>query len=223
MFSRNLIRYSNRILRSGGRINRLSTPQKQPLVRWTTAAATNNYDEQDTTTKRLDAFEVMNLDRKFDLSPDELKASYRNLMATLHPDKHHNKSLEEQESLQQQASQVIQSYQILKEAPTRATHMLQLVGKIDDMDESTMKELLGGAQGNVLLMEVMELREAIDEAGSSREELQPMLDNNTARMEQLGQQLAKAFQEDDWDQALELTVKLQYYNRIDETIRAKLD
>ena len=173
-------------------------------------------------TKFLDAFEVLNMERKFDLSEDELKKSYRSLMANLHPDKHYEKSPSEQEALREKASEVTQSYQILKAFPTRATHMLQLFGKVEDMDESSMKDLLDGSQGNLLLMEVMEIREEIDET-DSEEGLKSLLEENTKKIEDVCNQLAGAFSTEDLDLALELTVKLQYYNRIDETIRAKMD
>jgi DnaJ-domain-containing protein 1 len=55
------------------------------------------------------------------------------------------------------------------------------------------------------------------------EELKSLLEKNSARMDSVCSQLAEAFAEQNLDLALELTVKLQYYNRIDETIREKMD
>lgn len=176
--------------------------------------------------KRLDAFEVLNLERRFDVSQDALKQSYRSLMANLHPDKHHTKPPSEQETLREKASVVTQSYQILKNSPTRATHMLQLFGKVEDTDEASMRELfLGGSsqgQFNMLLMEVMEIREEIEET-EDEGALQSLLEENITRMESVCNELADAFANQDLDSALELAVKLQYYNRIDETIREKKD
>lgn len=209
MFAQRITKASATLLRSNRSVKSGS------LFRFASTAA----DDE----ARLDAFAVLNVDRRFDVPQDDLKQSYRRLMADLHPDKHHGKPLEEQEALGQQATQVTQSYQILQQATTRASHMLQLMGRVDgSMDESSMRELLGGAQGNMLLMEVMEIREAIEEANTD-DELAPFLEENKGRMDSVCDNLASAFAEQDLDSALELTVKLQYYNRIDETIREKMD
>lgn len=202
----------------------------------------------------MDAFSLLKLERKFDVSPDELKQSYRQLMAVLHPDKHHLKPPDEQEELRQQASQVTQAYQIVKDIPARATHMLQLLGRIESdavddkndteddstskrtrgMEDSTLHDLLGESSQQtsmMLLMEVMELREAIEEA-TGDEALQELLEDNMARMDDVYQELTHTFstknkdgtaRTPDLDRALECTVMMQYYSRIDETIREKMD
>lgn len=214
-------------------------------VRWNSSAAAaaesplEDLDDESTRTQQeepLDAFRVLNLERKFDLSEDELKQAYRHLMTTLHPDKNHSKPLVEQEYLREQASQVTQSYQLLKDIPTRATHMLQLLGRVssgiqchgEGIEESTLHDLLGAQPSPLLLMEIMEIREAIEDATSDAE-LQPLLEENNARLEDVYQQLSQAFQPQEGDdapnldRALECTVMVQYYSRIDEAIREKME
>lgn len=184
----------------------------------------SDYNERSTNAKakqHLDAYNVLHLDRHFAINHEEMKQSYRNLMNQLHPDKHSAKPTPEQEELRDLASEVTQSYQILKDPHTRAMHLLQLMGKVEDMNESLMGQLLG-SDGNMLLMEVMEIREAVEEA-SSNEELQPLLEENSTRIQDVCNQLADAFETEDLDKALELTVTLQYFTRIEHAIHEKMD
>ena len=209
--------------------NRLATAPIM-LGRWlSTAAATDFFSsttdcpKRTTVPKYLDAFAVMEVDRKFDLSPVELKRSYHRLMAQLHPDKNHDKPRHIQEALELQATNVTRSYQILQKPTTRATHLLQLLGKVGDtFDESSLRDLMG-QPGNVLLMQIMEIREAIEDAGADQKALRNLLHENSHRIDDICVQLALAFEARRLDKAVELTVKLQYYNRIDEAIQTKLD
>lgn len=149
-------------------------------------------------------------------------------MAELHPDKHHGKAMPDQDALRQQASQVTQSYQILKQAPSRATHLLHLLGRVENesLEEASLRELLGGTSSSStqtnLLLQVMEIREVIEEA-SNDDDLKPLLEENNQRMDDICDQLGNAFDAQDLDRALELTVMLQYFHRIDETIREKME
>ena len=189
------------------------------------SAAVASPEDGNNNSSSLDAFSLLQVDRRFDIPQDELKNSYRRLMADLHPDKHHGKPPEEQQSLAQRATLVTQSYQILQQDSTRATHMLQLLGKVEDtFDESSLQELLGSSPASsMLLMQVMDVREAIEEAGSNQQELQQLLEENNSRIRDVCDQLAPAFESQDLDKALELTVVLQYYSRIEETIRNSME
>jgi molecular chaperone HscB len=202
------------------------------IGRWSSAAeiateassSTTDCPKRTTGPNSLDAFALMNVDRRFDLSPEELKQSYHKLMATLHPDKHHGKPRHVQEALSLQATNVNQSYQILQKSTTRATHLLQLLGKVGEtFDESSLRDVMGQQSGNTLLMQVMEIREAIEEAGADQEALKALQKENNQRIDNVCAQLASAFEAQQLDKAVELTVKLQYYNRIEETIRRSLE
>jgi molecular chaperone HscB len=215
--------------------NRIASAPRS-IGRWSSAAAraataeeadasssTTDCPKRTSVPKSLDAFALMNVDRRFDLSPEELKQSYHKLMAQLHPDKHHGKPRHVQEALLLQATNVTQSYQLLLKSTTRATHLLQLLGKVGDtFDESSLGELAGQA-GNTLLVQVMEIREAIEEAGADQEALKALLKENNQRMQNVYDQLTSAFEAQHLDKAVELTVTLQYYNRIDQTIRRSLE
>ncbi|CAB9522614.1 Co-chaperone [Seminavis robusta] len=212
---------ANRVFRSPV----ATSVSKTVALRWSSAAASSEDSSRNDNNAPVDAFTLLNLDRRFDISQDELKQSYRRLMAQFHPDKHHGKPLAEQQALSEQATLVTRSYQILQQDSTRATHMLQLLGKVEDtFDESSLQELLGSSPASsMLLMQVMEIREAIEEAGSDQAKLQSLSEENNTRMQEVGEELAQAFDAQDLDKAVELTIMLQYYSRIEETIRDNME
>ena len=82
-------------------------------------------------------------------------------------------------------------------------------------------EYLQSIIDNILLLEIMEVREKIENA-SSDEELRPFLQSCQVKQKELCEQLAASFREDRIDDAKVLTAKLQYWNRIEETIMDKI-
>lgn len=76
---------------------------------------------------------------------------------------------------------------------------------------------------NNLLMEIMEAREEVDNA-STDEELRPLLQSCQKQQTELCKEIAKSFQEEsiDLDAAKYQVAKLQYLNRIEETIMEKI-
>ena len=90
--------------------------------------------------------------------------------------------------------------------------MLQLLGEVGDrFDESSLRDLMG-RPGNVLLIQSMEIYEAIVEAGADQKALRNLLNKNSHRIDDVCGQLASALEAHQLDKAVELTVKLQYYN-----------
>lgn len=74
---------------------------------------------------------------------------------------------------------------------------------------------------NNLLMEIMEAREEVDNA-STDEELRPLLQSCQKQQTELCNEIAKSFQEKRIDEAKYKVAKLQYLNRIEETIMEKI-
>ena len=89
----------------------------------------------------FDSFRILGLPRTFQLSEEDLKQSYRQLMKSYHPDLHTSKPLPERERIEEMASQVTSAFQILKQPHTRATHLLDLVGT--PMEETSSSDLVG--------------------------------------------------------------------------------
>ena len=97
-------------------------------------------------------------------------------------------------------------------APRRATHLLELLGR-PLSEEDGAGELLGPA----FLMEVMELREELEDAPDEAR-LVVLRERNQAQLEALGSELAVAFASLQLDEARKLAAQLQYLNRIHEEI-----
>ncbi len=166
-------------------------------------------------TNTTDYFQIMGLHQSFHVSHDELKQLYRNHMKLLHPDKHTLKSIPEQESTAKLASEITRGYEVLKDDYERSLHLLELNGNPMEDDVS------GTILGSEFLMDIMEIREGID--GTEDEGmLRDFMGDNQGRIDETCEELGVAFGKKDLDEAKRLAAKLQYWNRIRETILEKM-
>jgi molecular chaperone HscB len=171
-----------------------------------------------------DAFALFNLPHSFAIDEDSLKSAYRKLMAEYHPDRqnHHHKQSKDDTISSMQASDITAAYECLRHHHTRATHLMERLGRpiIDQKDNSGV---MGVAISAEFLTRVMHVREIIDEANQQQDVLQRLHDENRQRNQSTGVELQQAIETGQFDRAAQLTAHLQYWNRIDETIRSKLD
>jgi len=161
-----------------------------------------------------DYFDVLGVDRKFNQSTDELKSKYRSLMTKFHPDRHVSSSEEGKALKASMASNVTRAYGVIGNPLTRALHLLELRGAAIGESDSSIVD-------SELLLEIMEVREHVD-CASSDDELRPLLKSCQKQNSELCEELAKSFQEDRLDDAKYQAAKLQYWNRIEETIMEKI-
>jgi DnaJ-domain-containing protein 1 len=78
--------------------------------------------------------------------------------------------------------------------------------------------------GMDVLLQVMQLREEVEQASHEDDTtLRPLLAENQKRIQETSKLLEGAFENKNYDEALRLTARLQYWSRIDETIRAKMN
>ena len=139
--------------------------------------------------------------------------------AEAHPDRHGTAEAAAQQAIADHASEITDAYAVLKAPHSRATHLLELLGA--PLDEDTGGEVLGPG----FLMQVMEVREELEEAGSRTEVLRDLLEANQASIAELLEQLIPAFDDAaaaDLERARMLTAQLQYLNKIDEEITKRL-
>lgn len=97
----------------------------------------------------------------------------------------------------------------------RASHLLELAGQPLNEEDGA-----GGLLPATFLMEVMELREELEDAPDVAR-LALLQERNRAQMEALGSELALAFARQQMEPARKLTAQLQYLNRIGEEIDAQ--
>jgi Fe-S protein assembly co-chaperone HscB len=174
----------------------------------------------------LNHFEILGMPVSFSLDERQMKANYLKLMMDAHPDRRHRAAHGDHTSLEadndfgpvvdEVASLVTKSFDVLQKPHTRAGHLLEL--HEHPLEEAATTELVGEA----FLMGIMELREAIAET-SDNNKLQEMWRNNKKAIQETCDGLELAFGSHDWDEAVRLTAQLQYWNRIEETLRDKLD
>eukprot|EP00549_Striatella_unipunctata_P024806 CAMPEP_0118695802 /NCGR_PEP_ID=MMETSP0800-20121206/13434_1 /TAXON_ID=210618 ORGANISM="Striatella unipunctata, Strain CCMP2910" /NCGR_SAMPLE_ID=MMETSP0800 /ASSEMBLY_ACC=CAM_ASM_000638 /LENGTH=134 /DNA_ID=CAMNT_0006594725 /DNA_START=186 /DNA_END=590 /DNA_ORIENTATION=- len=129
-------------------------------------------------------------------------------MKELHPDRHTSKAKDEQDVIHEQASQMTHAYGILSDPHDRSLHLLELHDH--PFQDDTKVDM-------ATLAFVMEIREQVDEA--SQETLKILSMENKRRIEETCSVIGRAFEEDNLEQAVLATAKLQYWNRIEESIR----
>jgi len=179
--------------------------------RWSGVTATQLTDDHE---QQMDYFDILGVDRTFIQSPDELKSKYKRLMTEYHPDRHVSSTEDEQRIKASIATNVTRAYSVIEDPLSRALHLLELHGEaIGESDNSIVD--------NNLLLEIMEVREEIEHV-SSDDELKPILQSCQKQQSEICQELANAFREKRMNDARSETAKLQYWNRIEETILEKM-
>lgn len=108
-------------------------------------------------------FELFDLPVSFDLDPADLAARYRQLQRLFHPDRFASAPAPERRLSVQMTAQINAAFQTLKDPVARARYLLGLFGLDTGEDTDTNMQ-------PAFLMEQMELREALAEAGQARDE-----------------------------------------------------
>lgn len=163
----------------------------------------------------VDHFDILGVERTYTVPIDELKSRYKQLMKELHPDRYATAPKDEATQKAAMATNVTRAYSVIGDPLSRALHLLDLHGS--PIQESNDQSLVD----HDLLLEVMEIREQIENA-STDDEMKPILQSTVARRDELIGQLATAFREKRISDAKLLTAKLQYWSRIEETIVNKM-
>jgi molecular chaperone HscB len=161
-----------------------------------------------------DHFARLGLPRSFVIDPAALDRQYFGFQRRLHPDRFATRSPKERALSQQQAIALNEAYETLKEPLGRAAYLLRLAGRTVDIDQAATVD------DPVLLMEAMEMREALAEAASADEvgELAARAQTEASLCEE---SLARAFAADDLDGAGKLTTRLKYLGKLAEEARSR--
>ncbi|MGB5443621.1 MAG: Fe-S protein assembly co-chaperone HscB [Gammaproteobacteria bacterium] len=144
-----------------------------------------------------------------------LESSYRLLQRSVHPDRFVNASDQQRRISMQQATQINEGYQVLKDPLKRGRYLLELDGREHDDERNTSSD-------TQFLMEQMELREALGEVRGRDDALQ-QLDGIMARIaaeiDALVGQLQTQFAMADTgslDAAADTLTKMQFFRRLQE-------
>ena len=150
-------------------------------------------------------FDILGLPAQFPLNLKTLETAYFTAQRTCHPDRFVGKGEAERVAAITRSQLVNDAYDQLKNPLTRAEHLLELQGIFALDDTATPPP--------ALLMEVMELREALSDASRDGAELARALDDLKKRANECSEALEEAFAAQDYTSASAETMRLQYLGK----------
>ncbi|EKE74940.1 Fe-S protein assembly co-chaperone HscB [Gallaecimonas xiamenensis] len=151
-------------------------------------------------------FALFDLPEGFVLDKDELASRYRRLAAALHPDRFASGSERDRAQALAKTSLLNDAFETLKHATRRAEYLLSLNG-VDLRDESrTLKD-------TAFLMQQMEWREALMEVEDA-EGIDAMRTTILAARDDLHQEFASRFGQQDYDTAADTVRKLKFVDKM---------
>ena len=164
-------------------------------------------------------FELFGLPARFAIDGEQLDRAYRDIQASVHPDRFVNAGEAERRVSMQQATHVNEAYQALKNPIQRAAYLLRLHG-IDPRFETNTAMPAG------FLVEQMEWREAVEEASDAADAHE--LDHLSTRLNaelrcmvgEIGRQLDES---GDYHGAAETLRKLMFLDKVGIEIGDALD
>lgn len=164
----------------------------------------------------MDPFATLGLPLQFDLDVNELERRYRELQRALHPDKHIDAGALERRASLSRAVEVNEAYRILRDELTRASALLAAHGVSASSESKADPELL---------MEVMELREALSDARAAND--QARIDKLAAEVRVLESttrvSMKDAFATSDWKRASTQWTRMRYLRRFLDEVNAILE
>ena len=156
--------------------------------------------------------------RTFEISAAALERNFKELQRAVHPDLFGLSSAHERELSAAASSRANGAYQVLRSPALRAQYLLRLHG-IDAIGESSGAAFTDTA----LLLEVMEVREALQEPATTTDAVRAHERHTRERCAQTAAELAASFAGAALERAAQLTVALQYYGKLLSEIEAWLE
>lgn len=160
---------------------------------------------------QVDHFRRLGLERGFDIDVAAVEKAYFQAQRTLHPDRFATRTPKEKALSQSQATAVNDAYETLKDALSRATYLAGLMGL------NVLKEGCNALTDPVILMEAMEMREALAEA-ETEDEVVAITRRAQDDISDCEAELAGAFKAEDLEAVAKLITRLKYLRKlVDQT------
>jgi molecular chaperone HscB len=157
------------------------------------------------------SFELFGLPAVFSLDQEMLAKAYRDIQSQVHPDRFAHAGDAERRASLQWTTRVNEAFQVLKNPVSRARHLLELQGVDVAFETNT-------AMPTEFLMQQMELREKLEEAGDAKT-LDALRKDLLSARNFLQREIARTIDtERDYKGAADLVRKLQFLHRLDEEI-----
>jgi molecular chaperone HscB len=162
-------------------------------------------------------FELFSLDQSFVIDDNQLMGCYQQLQSQYHPDRFIDGDDQQKRIAMQATTFINEAYKTMRDDQSRARYMLELQGVAFDEEQDTTQDM-------EFLMAQMSLREQIDEVDSKDDPLES-LDTLESQSRKDKKKLIEAFQnhylEQDWSEAKEAVLKLQFFSRLQQQINQK--
>ncbi|MCW8834846.1 MAG: Fe-S protein assembly co-chaperone HscB [Rhodospirillales bacterium] len=163
---------------------------------------------------QLDHFHRLGVPVGFDVDIAALDREYFSLQRRLHPDRFATRSPRERALSQQQAIALNDSYETLKDPLNRADYLMNLKGR------HVLPEGCAMVNDQELLMEAMEMREALVEADTP--EAAATLARRAAEdIRGCIAELRTVFDDEHFEQACRLTTRLKYLSKLADEAKAR--
>jgi len=161
---------------------------------------------------QYDHFTRFGLKPSFDINVDWLDQKYFDFQRNLHPDQFATCSVQEKTLSQQQATSINDAYETLKKPLSRADYMVDLLGG------TFLPEGRNVINDQELLLESMELREALEECGTL-EQVKVLSTRVQHEIQSCIENLSKLFGDNDIEGACRVKTRLKYLEKLTEEIR----
>ncbi len=161
-------------------------------------------------------FSRLGLEPAFDIDMEQLERNYFERQRLLHPDRFAGNSAREKVFSQQQAASLNEAYETLRQPLSRAGYLLHEKGC------GVLHEGCNLVTDEKLLIETMEMREALAEAGTV-DEIDILARRAADDIKDCISQLSGLFADNDLEGACMLVTRLKYLNKLeDETRRCRV-
>ncbi|KAM9999280.1 hypothetical protein ACTFIZ_002845 [Dictyostelium cf. discoideum] len=161
----------------------------------------------------IDIFYLFDIKPSFRVDLKDLSHRFKKLQKQLHPDLFEQSDSQREKNISKEITTSLNTaHNILKSPFLRAEYILNQKG----LDLSSV-----GDVDPEVLMEVLEVREAIDEG--TEEDITKIAHENRQKINDLVEKLEIEFQNKNYQEALKQTVYLRYLTRIQEEVHNRLD
>ena len=161
-------------------------------------------------------FDLFGLDPRFGQDRTAIDTRWKDLQREAHPDKFTLQGAAAQRVAMQWSVRINEAYQRLKDPLKRAAYLCELNGALVNAENNT-------AMAADFLLQQMQWREQLEEAGDAAEIDQLMSEVSSARCELLRQCEQLLDQQQDYREAVQRVRALMFIERVASDVEARLD
>ncbi|XP_048463126.1 iron-sulfur cluster co-chaperone protein HscB [Rhincodon typus] len=172
--------------------------------------------------RRRDYFQLLGLPRRYRLQTEQLRRRLRHLQRDLHPDNFSRGSEDERRFSEEQSALVNEAYGTLLRPLSRGLYLLrlELPGEAG-VGEEVESGAAGGGGDPAFLAAVLHLNERLEEARGP-EEIEEVSKEVEARLRELDEEVARAFEAGRPREALPLLKQMRYWSSLGDRIKERL-